>query len=68
MLAREIQIQYACEGFDDLCDHNIVREPETPAQNEDKQKVMDILARCERTVGGEYIIDYYSNVWLFERR
>ena len=68
VLAREIQIQYACEGFDDLCDHNIVREPETPAQNEDKQKVMDILARCERTVDGEYIIDYYSNVWLFERR
>ncbi len=65
---QEIHIKYSCKGFDDLYQNNIKTKPYANWNDTSKQKIIDILNRCDKTPEGELIIDYFATVWLLSKR
>jgi len=67
-LKKEIHIEYSCKGFDDLCQDDIGIKPYVNWNERNKQDIINILERCDKTPGGDSIIDYFASVWLLIKR
>lgn len=65
---QKIHIEYSCKGFDDLYQNNIKTKPYANWNDTNKQKIIDILNRCDKTPKGDLIIDYFATVWLLSKR
>jgi ubiquinone/menaquinone biosynthesis C-methylase UbiE len=67
-IKRELHIEYSCKGFDDLYQNNIKTKPYANWNESDKQDIINILRRCDKTPKGDSIIDYFASVWLLIKR
>jgi len=67
-IKKEIQVEYSCKGFDDLYQNNIKTKPYANWNDSDKQDIINILRRCDKTPEGDSIIDYFASVWLLIKR
>ena len=65
---KEIHIEYSCKGFDDLYQNNIKTKPYANWNDSDKQDIINILKRCDKTPEGDSIIDYFASVWLLIKK
>lgn len=67
-LKREIQIEYHCEGFDDFYEHYVISKSKAKWGENKKQDIIHKLEKCERSAGGNFILDYSASVWLLVKR
>jgi ubiquinone/menaquinone biosynthesis C-methylase UbiE len=67
-IKKEIHIEYSCKGFDDLYQNNIKTKLYANWNDSDKQDIINILRRCNKTPEGDCIIDYFASVWLLTKR
>ncbi|MBW2562211.1 MAG: class I SAM-dependent methyltransferase [Deltaproteobacteria bacterium] len=67
-LKKEIHIEYSCKGFDDLYQNDINSKTYTHWNERNRQDVIDILERCDKTPDGDFIIDYFASVWLLIKK
>ena len=67
-IKKELHIEYSCEGFDDLYQNTIKTKPYANWNDSDKQDIINILRRCDKTPEGDSIIDYFASVWLLIKR
>ncbi len=67
-LKKEIHIEYSCKGFDDLYQNDIKTNPYANWNESNKQDIINILKRCDKTPEGDSIIDYYESVWLLIKK
>ena len=67
-IKKEIHIEYSCKGFDDLYQNNIRTKPYANWKESNKQDIINILKRCDKTREGDSIIDYFASVWLLIKR
>lgn len=64
---KEIHVEYTFKGFSDLYQNNIITKPHAAWKESDRQHIIDILNRCDKTVAGDYIIDYLATVWVLTK-
>lgn len=67
-IKKEIHIEYSCKGFDDIYQNNIRTKPSANWNESNKQDIINILKRCDKTREGDFIIDYFASVWLLIKR
>ncbi|MBW2675582.1 MAG: class I SAM-dependent methyltransferase [Deltaproteobacteria bacterium] len=67
-LKKEIHIEYLCKGFGDLYQNDINFKTYTHWNERNRQDVIDILERCDKTPDGDFIIDYFASVWLLIKK
>ena len=65
---KEILIEYHCKGFNDLYEFYVNSKPYTKWKKEKKQDIMDRLKKCNRTLEGDFVIDYFASVWLLRKK
>ena len=65
---KEILIEYHCKGFNDLYEFYGNSKPYTKWNEDKKQDIMDRLIKCNRTLDGDFVIDYFASVWLLRKK
>lgn len=67
-LKKEIHIECSCNGFDDLYQNEIKARSLAKWNIDNKENIVNVLAHCSKTPAGDFIIDYFSTVWLLLKK
>lgn len=62
-----INIEYHCQGIDDLLQYSAMPETEASIEKSTKKKIMGVLEKCPLSPNGDFILNYSATVWCLKK-